>query len=121
MARDGTGLAINPHPTMFRSSRHSRATATAADGTPIVAPAPARSRWLKGHHSRNEQKHVEDLQATMNNPNTTSAERDQAQTELTAMGHGKKAHVPMSVKVKSMFRSNKAKRNAAATDNTAHV
>ncbi|KAG8701348.1 hypothetical protein FRC12_016921 [Ceratobasidium sp. 428] len=103
---------------MFRSSRHARATATAPDGTPVVAPAPARSRWLKGHHGRNEQKHVDGLQATLNDPNTTTVERDQAKTELKTMGRDKEAHVPMSVKVKSMFRSNKAKRNAAAADTT---
>ncbi|KAG9106811.1 hypothetical protein FRC07_008737 [Ceratobasidium sp. 392] len=103
---------------MFRSSRHARPTATAADGTPIVAPAPARHRWLKGHHGRNEQNHVDGLQNTVQDPNTTSAQRDQAQAELKAMGRNKEARVPMSVKVKSMFRSNKAKRNAAAADTT---
>ncbi|QRV74760.1 hypothetical protein RhiJN_02775 [Ceratobasidium sp. AG-Ba] len=105
---------------MFRSSRHARATATAPDGTPIVAKPPARSRWLKGHHGKNEAKHVDNLQATVNDPNATSAERGQAKTELKAMGLGKEARTPMSVKVKSMFRSNKAKRNAAATGTT-HV
>ncbi|QRV89451.1 hypothetical protein RhiJN_17469 [Ceratobasidium sp. AG-Ba] len=103
---------------MFRSSRHARATATAPDGTPIVAKPPARSRWLKGHHGKNEAKHVDNLQATVNDPNATSAERGQAKTELKAMGLGKEARTPMSVKVKSMFRSNKAKRNAAATGTT---
>ncbi|CAE6478641.1 hypothetical protein ACGC1H_003028 [Rhizoctonia solani] len=95
----------------------SKAKTTRTADAPITTapPAPARSRWLKGHHTRNEQRHVGELKSTLNDPNTTNMERDQAKTELNAMGRGREAHVPMSVRVKSMFRSNK---NARATART---
>ncbi|KAJ1307213.1 hypothetical protein OPQ81_001328 [Rhizoctonia solani] len=92
-------------------SKPTRAAGTATS-TP---PAPARSRWLKGHHTRNEHKHVGELKSTLNDPNVTNAERDQAKTELNAMGRGREAHVPMSVRVKSLFRSNKNARTTART------
>ncbi|CEL55130.1 hypothetical protein RSOLAG1IB_01138 [Rhizoctonia solani AG-1 IB] len=95
-----------------RSTRAAGPTTAASTTAP---PAPARSRWLRGHHGRNEQKHVGELKSTLHDPNTTSAERDQAKTELNAMGRGREAHVPMSVRVKSMFRSNKNGRATART------
>ncbi|CAE6427553.1 unnamed protein product [Rhizoctonia solani] len=97
---------------VFGSKSKSTRTADAAVIATTAPPAPARSRWLKGHHTRNEQQHVGELKGTLNDPNTTSTEREQAKTELNAMGRGREAHVPMSVRVKSMFRSNK---NARAT------
>ncbi|CAE6493522.1 unnamed protein product [Rhizoctonia solani] len=93
----------------------SKPTRAAGTTTTTAAPAPARSRWLKGHHTRNEQRHVGELKGTLNDPNVTSMERDQAKAELNAMGRGREAHVPMSVRVKSMFRSNKNVRATART------
>ncbi|ELU40073.1 rRNA binding protein [Rhizoctonia solani AG-1 IA] len=88
-------------------ARPTRAAGPATNATTVAPPAPARSRWLKGHHGRNEQRHVGELKSTLHDPNTSTAERDQAKAELNAMGRGREAHVPMSVRVKSMFRSNK--------------
>ncbi|CAE6490550.1 unnamed protein product [Rhizoctonia solani] len=73
----------------------SKPTRTADAPITTAPPAPARSRWLKGHHTRNEQRHVGELKSTLNDPNTTSMERDQAKTELNAMGRGREAHVPI--------------------------
>ncbi|KAF8604500.1 hypothetical protein BDV93DRAFT_605817 [Ceratobasidium sp. AG-I] len=110
---------------MFGKSRSTRARAApatttgATTGAAVAPPPPARGRWLRGHHGVNEAKHVGGLKTTLNDPNTTSVERDQAKAELKAMGRGREAHVPMSVKVKSMFRSNK--RAPVGTTNTARV
>ncbi|KAG8690571.1 hypothetical protein FRC11_010698 [Ceratobasidium sp. 423] len=101
---------------MVFDSKPKSAPATGTDSTAAAAaPAPARSRWLKGHHSRNEQKHVGELKNTLNDPNATTAEQDQAKAQLNAMGHGRDAHIPMAVRVKSMFRSNKNARTTART------
>ncbi|QRW17647.1 hypothetical protein RhiXN_02571 [Rhizoctonia solani] len=92
-------------------SKPTRAAGPATNAATAAPPAPARSRWLKGHHGRNEQRHVGELRHALlfypHDPNTSTAERDQAKAELNAMGRGREAHVPMSVRVKSMFRSNK--------------
>ncbi|CAE6401334.1 unnamed protein product [Rhizoctonia solani] len=96
-------------------SKPTRAAGPATNATTVAPPAPARSRWLKGHHGRNEQRHVGELKSTLHDPNTSTAERDQAKAELNAMGRGREAHVPMSVRVKSMFRSNKNGRTTART------
>ncbi|KAB5594835.1 hypothetical protein CTheo_1650 [Ceratobasidium theobromae] len=100
----------------FRSSTRAPAAADTTAANTSTPPAPAHTRWLKGYHSRNEQKHVGNLKAKLNDSNTTTAERGQAKTELNAMGRGKEAHVPISVRVKSMFQSNKgANINTRAT------
>jgi hypothetical protein len=50
---------------VFGSKSRSTRTAGPSATTTTTPPAPARSRWLKGHHARNEEKHVEDLKVSM--------------------------------------------------------
>ncbi|KAG8709465.1 hypothetical protein FRC08_018323 [Ceratobasidium sp. 394] len=51
-------------------------------------------------HRKNPNRRAGGFKAALHNPNTTSSGRRHAKHELTAMGRGREAHVPLSVRVK---------------------
>lgn len=51
-------------------------------------------------HRTNPNRRAGGYKAALHNPNTTSTGRHHAKHELVAMGRGREAHVPLSVRIK---------------------
>jgi len=74
-----------------RRTRHHHTTTTTA---------PRRRGFF---HRTNPNRRAGGLKSALHNPNTTSSGRREAKYELRAMGRGREAHVPLSVKIKRML------------------
>ncbi|KIJ56581.1 hypothetical protein M422DRAFT_149083 [Sphaerobolus stellatus SS14] len=68
------------------------------------ATTPSRTTHRRNFlHRKDPNRRAGGLKAALHNPNTTSTGRREAKMKLRAMGRGREAHVPFSVRLKRFF------------------